>query len=140
MLATDTWDHRPVACYERSIGVFGLKTPQLPVRLVAPAQELANRTGPLLNRRRCVSTLIAHPPRTPTFRGRDAAVRALKEYEAPPIDEASPELMNHDSFEQWSFAGDILAFPLRTMSSKEAMADPEISRFPYKERPCMPGF
>ncbi|WP_032997587.1 hypothetical protein, partial [Mesorhizobium sp. LSJC264A00] len=64
---------------------------------------------------------------------------AYKEYEAPPIDEASPELMNHDSFEQWSFAGDILAFPLRTMSSKEAMADPEISRFPYKERPCMPG-
>lgn len=55
MLATDTRDHRPVA------DVLGLKIPELPVRLVAPAQEPTDHTGPLLERRWCEAALIAHP-------------------------------------------------------------------------------
>src|SRR6202023_228560 len=33
----------------------------------------------------------------------------------------------------------LLTFPLRTIRPNRTMADPEISRFPHKERPYMPG-
>jgi len=46
---------------EIGVDVFRLKIPELPVGLVAPAQEPANDPAPLLHRRWRESALIAHP-------------------------------------------------------------------------------
>lgn len=50
---------RRAAHVGRDVG--GLKIPKLPVRLIAPAQEPADHTGPLLECRWCEAALFAHP-------------------------------------------------------------------------------
>lgn len=46
---------------EVGVDVFRLKSPELPVGFVAPAQESADYPAPLLHRRWREAALIAHP-------------------------------------------------------------------------------